>query len=205
MIPESYADGLRGELLDLGYSGATLDMLFEYLGDLSYEGSLEDRWFAYIVDNYGTAFTVADGAELGPELPPPTENFEDAENYIEDLGGNRYRFVGDGNTTTYLRWPITQGNRYLIVLSDVVEVSGSLKSSDGSDGNVFNHVTSDESVEHTFTNVDHIDIFRQTGGEAIDITFTVSVREVIPTPLLINTTLDQAVSDIDAGTFLITP
>lgn len=46
---ESYPDKMYAALVGLGYNAATLDMLFEYLGDLGYTGSLQDRMFDFLI------------------------------------------------------------------------------------------------------------------------------------------------------------
>ena len=46
---EAYADKMYSTLTSLGYSGATLDMFFKYLGEQGYTGSFPDRLFAFLV------------------------------------------------------------------------------------------------------------------------------------------------------------
>ena len=184
--------------LGLGVGGNRLPRyVTDYFNGFELTGSTYSGGPTVVADNEGTlvtcpadtlpiegmrlATTVAEGATLGSELSAPTENNEDAENVIENLGGNRYRFVGDGNTATFLRWSVTKGKRYQISLTDVVRVAGSLKCSDLADGDVFSEVISDFTTEDTNDADSTLDVFRNTSGQAIDITATFSVREVIPT------------------------
>lgn len=173
--PSAFFNGMDFRLST--YTGGPTYAL-NHLGGLSSPGSNRPA-----IEGMRLITTVEDGAVLGPELTAPTKSGEDAENYIEVLGGGRYRFIGDGGTASMLRYSISVGRRYKITLSNVVRVAGSLKCSDTTDGGVFSSVIADFTTEYTVIGDTLLDIVRGVAGQPIDITVTISVKEVIPTYL----------------------